>query len=62
MMLQVPLLPKGLAVAGGEEGALQGAQGDHVLLRGEGGLVQEDLPLGDVAGNTIQLGRDRNGQ
>ena len=49
MMIQVPLLSEGVAVAGGEEGALQGGQGDDVLLRGEGGLVQEDLPIGDVA-------------
>ena len=57
MMMQVPLLPEGVAVAGGEEGALQGGQGDDVLLRGEGGLVQEDLPIGDVARYKVQLGR-----
>ena len=61
-MIQVPLLPEGLAVAGGEEGALQGAQGDDVLLRGEGGLVQEDLPVGDVASHSVQLGGDCDGQ
>ena len=62
MNVQVPLLSEGLAVAGGEAGAVQGAQGDDVLLRGEGGLVQEDLPVWDVAGDTIQLGRDCDGQ
>ena len=61
-MIQVPLLPEGVAVAGGEEGALQGAQGDDVLLRGEGSLVQEDLPVGDVAGHPVQLGGDCDGQ
>ena len=61
-MIQVSILPEGLALAGGEEGALQGAQGDDVLLRGEGGLVQEDLPIRDVARRTVQLWRDRDGQ
>ena len=58
-MIQVSILPEGLALAGGEEGALQGAQGDDVLLRGEGGLVQEDLSLGDAACYPVQLWRDR---
>ena len=62
MMVQVPLLPEGLAVAGGEESSLQGAQGDDVLLRGEGGLVQEDLSLGDAACYPVQLWRDRDRQ
>ena len=62
MMVQVPLLSEGLAVAGGEESSLQGAQGDDVLLRGEGGLVQEDLSLGDAPCYPVQLWRDRDRQ